>query len=311
MKEQFIVARNAFTVTAPDGLSAWTELQPRFRLFAAQIEDKPILEVNIISGKLPECDGERIYEPEHAKVGFITSRAYRHQNGSLIMEFTHIEETKPRLWMKMPPELNKADIIICPMGDECDSYFLTHALMIAYMLSTCGNGTLLIHSSAVIYDGKAYLFQGKSGTGKSTHVRLWIKNIEGAERLNDDHPIVRFSEDGEAIAYGSPWSGKVHCYRNISAPVGAFVRIVRDEENALHRLSPLKAYASLTASVFFLPFLSDELRTVRHKTIERLVATATCCEMHCRPDADAALTCRRELSTYGAESSGFPNESTK
>lgn len=311
MKEQFIVARNAFTVTAPDGLSAWTELQPRFSPFSDTSTENPILEINVNSGKLPECDGEMIYEPVHTGIGFITSRASRLQDGSIIIEFIHSEESEPRVWMKMPLELNHADIIISPVDDESDSYFLTHAMMIAYMLSTCSNGTLLIHSSAVLHDGKAYLFQGKSGTGKSTHVRLWIKNIDGAKRLNDDHPIVRFSEDGEAIAYGSPWSGKVHCYRNVSAPVGAFVRIVRAEENTLHRLSPLKAYASLTASVFFLPFLSDELRTVRHKTIERLAATATCCEMHCRPDADAALTCLRELSTYGAESSGFPNESIK
>lgn len=308
MKEQYIVARNAFTVTVPDDLLAWEELKPRFSPFAATSEQESVLKINIKSGKLPKNDGEMIYEPVHTGIGFITSRASRLQDGSLIMEFIHPAESEPRVWMKMPPELNYADIVISTVGDESDSYFLTHALMIAFMLSTCGNGTLLIHSSAVLHDGKAYLFQGKSGTGKSTHVRLWINNIEGAERLNDDHPIVRFSEDGVAMAYGSPWSGKVHCYRNVSAPVGAFVRIVRAKENALHRLSPLNAYASLTASVFYLPFMNDEAKKMRHKTIERLAATVTCCEMHCRPDADAAITCLHGLKPHGAESSSFPNK---
>ncbi len=36
-------------------------------------------------------------------------------------------------------------------------------------------GTMLIHSSALIYDDGAYLFSGDSGVGKSTHTRLWLK----------------------------------------------------------------------------------------------------------------------------------------
>lgn len=298
MKELFVVAQNAFTVSAVGGLSAWEALKPHFRPFAVSSAEKPVLDIDIKVHALPECDAERIYEPVYAGIGFITSCVSRLPDGCFIMEFRHISEPKPRLWMKMPPELNCAEIVISSDGDDNDPYFLTHALMIAFMLSTCHNGTLLIHSSSVVFGGKAYLFQGKSGTGKSTHTALWTQNITGAELLNDDNPVIRFSPDGEAIAYGSPWSGKTHCYRNVSAPIGAFVRIVRAKENALNRLTPLRAYASLTASVFFIPFLSDELKEIRHKTIERLVGTIPCCEMHCLPDADAAFTCMRGLSKY-------------
>ncbi|MDE5554377.1 MAG: hypothetical protein K2J10_04255 [Muribaculaceae bacterium] len=186
--------------------------------------------------------------------------------------------------------------MLAPEDDGNDLYFLTHALMIAYMLATTGNGTLTIHSSTVIYNDKAYLFQGRSGTGKSTHASLWIANIPGAELLNDDNPIIRFSPDGTAMAYGSPWSGKSDCYRNLAAPIGALVRIVRSQNNELRKLSPLHAYASLTASVGYLPLLSEKDREMRHKTIERLVGSVKCCEMHCRPDADAALTCMTALT---------------
>lgn len=297
MKELFVVAQNIFTVSAADGLPAWEALRPRFLPFAASSSEKPVLEIDIQSRRLPEYGAERIYEPPYAGIGFITSCASRHPDGSLIIEFRHVSEPKPRLCMKMPPELNSADIVIDTAGNTNDSCLLTHAVMIAFMLSTCRNGTLLIHSSSVIFGDKAYLFQGKSGTGKSTHAALWTRNIPGSELLNDDNPLIRFSDDGEAVAYGSPWSGKTHCYRNVSAPLGAFVRIVRAEEIALHRLPLLKAYASLTASVFFMPFLSDEFREIRHKTIERLVEVVPCCEMHCRPDADAALTCLKGLKS--------------
>ena len=59
---------------------------------------------------------------------------------------------------------------------------------------------------------------GKSGTGKSTHSRLWLENVPGATLLNDDNPIVRLTLVG-AIVYGSPWSGKTPCYKNESAPL--------------------------------------------------------------------------------------------
>lgn len=294
MMKRYIVARNAFTVAAPEGLRAWELIEPRFRPFAAVgAAEKPVLEVDIRAGELPECVAERIYEPGHGGVGVIEGRASRLPDGGTVMEFSHVDEPGTRLMMTMPREFDRAEIVIKPMGDANDANFLTHALMIAYMLSTCGNGTLLIHASAVVYAGRAYLFQGKSGTGKSTHAALWTRNVAGAQLLNDDNPVIRAAADGlTAMAYGSPWSGKTSCYRNLAAPIGALVRIVRDSENFLRRLDPLRGYASLTASIFFMPFLSEELRGIRHRAIERLAMTIPCCEMHCRPDADAALTCK-------------------
>lgn len=301
MKEQFIVAQNAFTVSAPEGHPAWRALKRRFSPFAATPAEMPVLEIDITTIPLPQCDAETIYEPVHSGIGIISARASRQADGCLVIEFRHVADQRTRLRMIMSAEFNRADIIIAPDGDGNDPHLLSHAMMVAFMLATCGNGTLLIHASSVIYEGKAYLFQGKSGTGKSTHAALWTANIEGAELLNDDNPVIRFSDDGVAMAYGSPWSGKTPCYRNLSAPIGAMVRIVRAPENELRRLSPLMGYASLTASVFFLPFLNERLRDIRHSAIERLACSVPCCEMHCRPDKEAALICSHELRSQSYE----------
>ncbi|MDE7443584.1 MAG: hypothetical protein K2M65_05420, partial [Muribaculaceae bacterium] len=269
----------------------------RFSPFATTETTEQALEVEIQTAEvLPQCDGEKIYEPDHAGIDIITSRASRLADGSLVMEFKHIHQNHRRLWMRMSPRKDRARIVMVPEDDANDPYFLTHALMIAFMLATTGNGSLMVHAATVIYDGKAYMFQGRSGTGKSTHAALWTANIPGAELLNDDNPIIRFSADGTAMVYGSPWSGKTHCYRNVGAPIGAMVRIVRSQTNELRQLDDLRAYASLTTTVSFLPFLSKEERDVRHQTIERLVGAVECCEMHCRPDADAALTCMASLT---------------
>lgn len=295
MKKQYLLADNCLAISAPDNMKAWESVEPRFRPFAAAEAGRPVLEVDIREGRLEAAQGEWIYEPAPPQAGFIAGRVLRRPDGSLLLEFCHTDETAPRLWLTMNPQLNRAEILLAPGGDDNNTYFLAHALMIAFMLATCGNGTLVFHSSAILFNGRAYLFQGKSGTGKSTHARLWTSNIAGAEPLNDDNPLVRFDAKGHARAYGSPWSGKSSCYRNLSAPVGAFVRIVRAGENELRPLAPLRAYASLTASAFYMPFLNDRLKEVRHRTLERLASTVCCCEMHCRPDADAAMTCRRGL----------------
>lgn len=286
------------TVNAPDGLAAWKELAPRYAPFASVGGSEPMIEVNITVAPLPQSEGERIYQPTPASFGLMDSRVSRLADGSLLIELKHIRETTTRLRMRMARGLDRADIIMTPAEADCDPYFLTHALMLAYALAASRVGTLLFHSSTIVRDGKAYLFQGKSGTGKSTHSALWLSNIEGAELLNDDNPLVRVDADGAAIAYGSPWSGKTDCYRNASARVGAFVRIVRAQENSLRRLAPLQAYASLTPSVFFMPFLGEELQAIRHAAIERLAGAVPCCEMYCRPDADAAITCCRELKQF-------------
>lgn len=299
MKQLYIVAQNPVSITVTDDIQPWKEIEPHFSPFAVSTVGKLALDISISTLPLPEYTGEIIYEPARAADDIITGRTSRLTDGSLVMEFMHVTEYRPRLLLKMPAGLNRADIVIAPGRDVNDSYFLSHALMIAYLLATAGNGTLLVHASTVLYRGKAYLFQGKSGTGKSTHASLWTANIPGAELLNDDHPVIRFTADGgTATVYGSPWSGKTHCYRNIAAPIGAFVRIARAQHNTLHHLTPLRAYASLTASVFYLPFIGEQLRDMRHMTIERLVTAVPCCEMQCRPDADAAWTCMKGLTTH-------------
>ena len=143
-------------------------------------------------------------------------------------------------------------------------------------------------------EGKGYLFLGKSGTGKSTHSSLWLKHIPGTELLNDDNPILRLMEDGTARVYGSPWSGKTPCYKNMEVPAGAVVRIRQAPYNKIERLSGIQAYASLMASASsFRPF--RELAEGWHRTLEGLVAVLPCYVLDCLPDQAAAELCYKTV----------------
>ena len=85
------------------------------------------------------------------------------------------------------------------------------------------DGCSAVHSSTIVWDGEAVMFLGESGTGKSTHTRLWLDNISGAELLNDDSPFVACDDEGAKV-YGSPRSGKTPCDKNECYPLRAMVR---------------------------------------------------------------------------------------
>ncbi len=100
----------------------------------------------------------------------------------------------------------------------------------------------MIHSSAVVYDGSAYLFSADSGVGKSTHTAYWQK-VFGSDKavvINDDKPAVR-EIDGVYYAAGSPFSGKSDLNENVMAPVKALCFIYRSEKNEITRLTVSEA----------------------------------------------------------------------
>ena len=97
------------------------------------------------------------------------------------------------------------------------------------------HGGMLIHSSAVLMDGRAYLFTAPCGTGKSTHTKLWLKAFgKRAMILNDDKPAIRLV-DGKWYAYGTPWSGKYDININTRAELAGICVLGRGEVNKIER----------------------------------------------------------------------------
>ena len=166
------------------------------------------------------------------------------------------------------------------------------ALWIGYGLVTLPHQTIAIHTSVIQYKGRTVLFLGESGTGKSTHTRLWRENIEEAVLLNDDSPIIRIV-DGEVRAYGSPWSGKTPCYKQENYPLAACVRLSQAPYNKIQRLSIPQAYAALHPSC---PpdFAYDQtLYDYVGGTIGKILSQVPIYHLACLPNAEAAqLSCR-------------------
>ena len=152
-----------------------------------------------------------------------------------------------------------------------------------------------VHSSVVVRDGRAVLFLGESGTGKSTHTRLWLNNLDGSWLLNDDSPFIAV-EQGQAVVYGSPWSGKTPCYRPERVPVAGIVRLSQAPHNRIRRLSPVAAfgalYPSLPPAFAYDEYLTDRLCALASSVLERVPVY----HLECLPDRAAAeLSCRTVL----------------
>ena len=178
--------------------------------------------------------------------------------------------------------------------EDFSLYSINNAAMIMYALSTANMHTALFHSSVVSYQGKAYMFLGPSGTGKSTHSSLWLKYIEGTALVNDDNPVVRVFDDGSIRVYGSPWSGKTPCYRNVSYPLGAIVDLSQAPENRIRRLKPLEAYAALIISISGKRW-DRQLSEGVHETENLLVRHAAIWHLDCLPDEGAARLCQNTV----------------
>lgn len=106
---------------------------------------------------------------------------------------------------------------------------------------------VLFHSAAITVDGKAYLFTAPSGTGKSTHIKLWRKRFGKAVGIiNGDKPLISVTPY-EIRAWGTPWDGKEHWSANKSAPIAGICQISRGAENEIHRVSAGDALSTLFA----------------------------------------------------------------
>lgn len=178
---------------------------------------------------------------------------------------------------------------IAPHGTLVNQRFgIDNSLMIAYAFAMSYHGVLLMHSSVPVKDGWGYLFQGKSGTGKSTHCRLWLEHIEGVERINDDNPVVRIMPDGTPWVYGSPWSGSTPCYKNVGYPIKGFLRLHQAPHNAIRRLSKLEGFASVLSSCSTMIWDKPTYRNICD-TISKVASVVGCYDLECLPNREAAL----------------------
>ena len=203
----------------------------------------------------------------------------------MVFEFCWQGETAG--WLVCNGDYSKAQLLTTGKHTKMA---IDNALMVMFALATADKGTVLFHAAVVSHAGKGYMFLGKSGTGKSTHARPWLQHIEDTELVNDDNPVVR-----DGIVYGSPWSGKTPCYRNVQYPLGGIVLLSQAPYNKIEPLKGLQAYAALVPSISGMRWdarIADGL----HQSENQLAMTVPMWHLECLPNEEAATLCRTTIS---------------
>ena len=107
---------------------------------------------------------------------------------------------------------------------------------------------VLMHGAAIALNNEAYIFTGRSGIGKTTHILKWIRNCPDAVVINGDKPFIKMSD--QPMVYGSPWSGKEEMHSNTAVPLKAVILMERSERNHMEPVSFIEAFPFLLQQIY-------------------------------------------------------------
>lgn len=196
---------------------------------------------------------------------------------------------------RFKPELYPAEL------DETQVAYLESGLHFFAKLMSFGG--FYLHSSSVAYEGRAYMFSADSGTGKSTHTKLWRQVFgDEAKIFNDDKAPLRYL-DGVWYAYGAPWCGKDNININMKVPVGGICFLKQAQENKIRRLSPAEAATKIIRQTIR-QYQRAERVDLMLSHVEKLVQQIPVFEMENSPEP-AAVQLSYETMCNAAEELGL------
>ena len=147
-------------------------------------------------------------------------------------------------------------------------------------------GIVLFHGSAIALDGEVFLFTAKSGTGKSTHTRLWREVFgDRAVMINDDKPLISVN-DGEVTVFGTPWNGKHRLGTNASAPLRAICILERGEKNEIHEEAPMATFPEILSQTYRFSDVAGMTGTMA--ILDKMLKQIKVYRLRCNMDREAA-----------------------
>ena len=178
---------------------------------------------------------------------------------------------------------------------------LQELILIGFYSYMSFHQTLLLHASAIDYNGKSVVFTAPSGTGKTTQAELWMK-YRGAKILNGDKVFLK--QEADAIhAWGSPWTGSSPYGLNSSAPLEAIIILKQAKENSIRRLDILEAMAEFLPNVFF-PRWDEQCEQAVLDFLDKVMSETKFYLLSCRPDEEAVEITEKAIFGDGLRKEG-------
>ena len=152
----------------------------------------------------------------------------------------------------------------------------------------------VFHGAVLNYLGRAYVFTARSGVGKTTHTRLWLKEFAGdVHYLNGDKPIIRLI-DGKPYAYGTPWQGKENYGKNERAPIEAIAFLDRAQQNSVKRISADEAAIKFVTQMFVPKEAAAAAKTL--SVADAVLNSVKLFSLYCNVDPEAARIARAAMT---------------
>lgn len=249
---------------------------------SAEPKGEHLCDVSVVSQRMDDSNATPIYETED--LGFRQEVLRTPTNNYLVR--TYQGNRQIAAVMKCGERFEDNIIWIAQSDDAGMAFGFNNSMMIAFAFAAAYHKTLAMHSSVVAKDGWAYMFLGKSGTGKSTHSSRWLKHLKGFHLLNDDNPVLRVKDNGVWV-YGSPWSGKTPCYRQEKARVGGIVMLEQGPQNKIWKEDVPEAFASLMISCSLMIWDKPSYNMLI-ETMSDVIGTVGVHHLSCLPDEAAA-----------------------
>lgn len=286
---KYTVAGHTFSISLPEGFEKEKYLSPYSPFEAEESDAQPLITLKVaLADNMKDIAQGKVKEILNDEAPYFWIIEETGNTSEWFFAFSYTKE-HPDCILKVSPDYSNATVYVpTKYAERLVEFALSNAMMLLYTFRTSQHETLLVHASVVENDEGGYMFLGRSGTGKSTHARLWLEHTEGSTLLNDDNPIIRIT-DGEVHVYGSPWSGKTPCYINKVMPLKSVVRLSQAPYNRITRQSPLQAYASLMPACSCMRWDHNSVDAL-HKTVEKVIMQVPGWHLECLPDAEAAQT---------------------
>lgn len=235
--------------------------------------------------EMPEEDNMGILRSDISPVWGNNFRFYERENSYVTQINHHVGD---RQWMMESTHDFRESVVYGDAGDPRMGESLSWLLMVVFGQAGLKYQRILIHASVIAYrEDRGVAFLGKSGTGKSTHSRLWLQHIPETELLNDDNPAIWIDDDGKVFIYGTPWSGKTPCYKNKKVELKAFVRLEQAPHNKFTRKEDMHSLIAVLPSCTAIRW-NKPLFNAMTDTLSRIVGKVMVGYLECLPDAQAA-----------------------
>lgn len=152
---------------------------------------------------------------------------------------------------------------------------------------------LIFHGAVITCNGRGYLFTAPSGTGKTTHIRLWQQYLSGVDIVNGDKPIICV-ENGAAVAYATPYAGKEHYQNHGSTRLDGICLIHRGTKNRIRRVASSEIITELMHQVYLPQEAEAVMKTL--DLLDSLFQTVPLYLLECDMSEEAVKTSYEALS---------------